>query len=223
MLGGLAAVVGVTLAARSGLGLSDSYLLRAGALFTVIAVMATGFLNEEHPFERFGTANLVTTMRAALVALVAGLIGEPAVPLVAMAALVLSLMATMMDGVDGWMARRIRMESAFGARFDMEIDALLILALALLAWRHGKAGAWVIASGVMRYVFVVFGWLMPWLERPLFPSVRRQTICVIQVTGLMLVMAPIVVPPLSGLVAAAALAMLGYSFLVDTVWLWQHA
>lgn len=223
MLGGLAAVVGLALAARAGLGLSDPYLLRAGALFTIIALMAMGFLDEHHPFERFGAANLVTTARAVLVALAAGLIGEPAVPIVATAALILSLIMTMMDGVDGWMARRTRMESAFGARFDMEIDALLILALALLAWRHGKAGAWVVVSGLLRYAFVAAGWLMPWLERPLFPSVRRQTICVIEVAGLMLVMAPAVTPPLSGLVAAVALVMLSYSFLVDTLWLWRRA
>ena len=222
MLGGLAAVAALALAARSGLGLSDPYPLRAGALFTVIALMAMGFLYEHDPFERFGAANLVTTARGALVALVAGLIGEPAVPLVATTAFVLSLIAAMMDGVDGWIARRTRTESAFGARFDMEIDALLILALALLAWRHGKAGAWVVASGLMRYAFIAAGWLMPWLERPLIPSVRRQTICVVQVAGLMLAMAPAVTPPFSGLVAAVALAILSYSFLIDTVWLWQH-
>ena len=39
------------------------------------------------------------------------------------------------------------MASAFGARFDMEIDALLILVLAILAWQHDKAGAWVLAVG----------------------------------------------------------------------------
>ena len=223
MLGGLAAVVGLALLARGALGLSDLYLPRAGALFTIVALMAMGFLGAQHPFERFGAANLVTTARAVVVALVAGLIGEPAVPLVATTALLLSLIATMMDGVDGWMARRTSMGRVFGARFDMEIDALLILALALLAWRHGKAGVWVVGSGLLRYAFVTAGWLLPWLERPLFSSVRRQTICVIQVAGLILAMAPAVTPPLSGLVAAVALVTLSYSFLVDTVWLWRQA
>ena len=35
-----------------------------------------------------------------------------------------------LDGLDGWAARRQGLVSAFGARFDMEVDALLILALA---------------------------------------------------------------------------------------------
>ena len=45
---------------------------------------------------------------------------------------------TALDGVDGWLARRSGIASAFGARFDMEIDALLILVLAVLAWRSAR-------------------------------------------------------------------------------------
>ena len=44
--------------------------------------------------------------------------------------------------------------SSFGARFDMETDALLILVLAALVWQHGKAGPWILAAGLMRYAFV---------------------------------------------------------------------
>jgi hypothetical protein len=64
---------------------------------------------------------------------------------------------------------------------------------------------------------------MPWLERPLLPSVRRQAICVAQVVGLMVVIAPAVTPPTSGPVAALALVALSYSFLVDSWWLWRQA
>ncbi len=96
----------------------------------------------------------------------------------------------MLDGVDGWLARRHGIASRFGARFDMEIDALLILALSVLAWRHDKAGAWVIASGMLRYAFVAAGTVAPWLRGALPPSRRRQTICVIQIAALTLVMLP---------------------------------
>jgi len=161
----------------------------------------------------------VTTARAVFVALVVGSIGEPASPAVAATAAVAGLAATMMDGVDGWMARRTGMASRFGARFDMEIDALLILALAILTWQHGKAGAWVVLSGLLRYVFVAAGWLLPQMRRPLLDSRRRQTICVIQVAGLIIALDPFVTPPASEFIASAALAALVYSFAVDTRWL----
>ena len=118
------------------------------------------------------------------------------------------------DGADGWLARRSGVASAFGARFDMEIDALLIMALAVLAWQHGKAGGWVLLSGLLRYAFVGCGWFAPWLERPLPPSRRRQAVCVLQILVLCAVVSPAVAASWSGPLAAAALAALTGSFLL---------
>jgi phosphatidylglycerophosphate synthase len=219
---GLAAVVVLATAARAALPLGDRYPLKAAVLFAAIMGLSIGFLQQHHPFARFGAANQITTLRAILVALVAGLVGEPRLAAVAVAAVGASVAVTLLDGVDGWLARRHDIASRFGARFDMEIDALLILALSVLAWRHGKAGAWVVMSGVLRYAFVAAGALAPWLRGAMPPSRRRQTICVIQIAALTLVMLPTVQPPLSALLAAAALATLAVSFLVDTVWLWRH-
>ena len=219
---GLAAVVALATAARAALPLGEGYPVKAAVLFAAIMGLSIGFLQQHHPFARFGAANQITTLRAILVALVAGLVGEPRLPAVAAAAAAASVAVTLLDGVDGWLARRHDIASRFGARFDMEIDALLILALSVLAWRHDKAGAWVIASGVLRYAFVAAGALAPWLRGALPPSRRRQTICVIQIAALTLVMLPSVQPPISTLLAASALGALTGSFLIDTVWLWQH-
>ncbi len=144
---GLAAVVALATAARAALPLGERYPLKAAVLFAAIMGLSIGFLQQHHPFARFGAANQITTLRAILVALVAGLVGEPRLPAVAAAAAAASVAVTLLDGVDGWLARRHDIASRFGARFDMEIDALLILALSVLAWRHDKAGAWVVASG----------------------------------------------------------------------------
>lgn len=176
-----------------------------------------------HPFARFGPANQVTMVRALLVAVVAGFIGEPSLPSAAWIVVCAAVVATVLDGVDGWLARRTGMVSAFGARFDMETDALLIQVLAILAWQYGKAGPWVLISGLLRYKFVAAGWVLPWMREPLFPSVRRKAICVVQIVGLILTILPPIVPPASDWLAAASLAALAYSFLVDTVWLWRQA
>jgi phosphatidylglycerophosphate synthase len=219
---GLAAVVALATAARTALPLGDRYPLKAAALFAAIMGLSIGFLQQHHPFARFGAANQITTLRAILVALVAGLVGEPRLAAVAVAAVGASIAVTLLDGVDGWLARRDGIASRFGARFDMEIDALLILALSVLAWRHDKAGAWVVLSGVLRYAFVAAGAVTPWLRGALPPSRRRQTICVIQIAALTLVMLPAVQPPPSTLIAAVALGALAASFLIDIVWLWQR-
>ena len=67
----------------------------------------------------------------------------------------------------GWtaqVARRTGTASAFGARFDMEVDAFLILVLSVYVAR--PLGAWVLAIGLARYVLLLAERLLPWLRRP---------------------------------------------------------
>lgn len=221
-LAGLVAVLALANGARVELSLGDRYPVKAAALFTAVMGFSIGFLQRYHPFTRFGAANQVTTLRAMIVALVAAFVGERQQPGVAAWAVAASVAITALDGLDGWLARRHRIASPFGARFDMEVDALLILALSVLAWRGEKAGAWVVLSGLARYAFVAAGAVVPWLRAALPPSRRRQAICVMQIGGLTLAMAPSIRPPISSLTAAVALVALGCSFLIDTRWLWRH-
>ena len=216
------ALIGVAIfatLARAALPVSDLYAVKSSAVLAVVMIVATSLVHAHHPFARFGAANQMTMVRAALVALVAGLIGEPEIAPVAAMATGIAATVVMLDGADGWLARRSGITSEFGARFDMEIDALLIMALAILAWRHGKAGSWVLFSGLLRYAFVAAGWFVPWLTHPLPPSRRRQAVCVVQIAGLCVAVSPIATPPLSAIVAATALLALAWSFLVDIIWL----
>jgi phosphatidylglycerophosphate synthase len=220
---GLVAVVCLALVARAELPLGWWYPVKAAGLFSIVMLLVLGHLRGHHPFARFGPANQLTTARAVLVVLVAGLIGEPGLPRVAATAAAVGLGVTVLDGVDGWLARHAGMASAFGARFDVEVDALLIQALATLAWRYGKAGPWVLLSGSMRYGFVGAGWLWPWIQGPLAPTFRGRMICIVQITALVLAIVPAITPPLSTTIAALGLAALSYSFLVDMLRLWRHA
>jgi phosphatidylglycerophosphate synthase len=218
----VALVAVVTLAAffRIVLPFGATFPLKAALCFAVVGAIAGSRINtRNHPFARFGPANQVTTARAVFVALIAGAIGEVDDPAIAAAAAAGAIAVTAMDGVDGWVARRAGISSTFGARFDMEVDALLILVLSILAWTFGKAGAWVILSGLLRYAFVAAGWVWTWMERPLQPSRRRQTICVVQIIALIAVIEPFVTPPVSAFIAAIALVVLAGSFVVDTRWL----
>jgi phosphatidylglycerophosphate synthase len=219
----LVAVALLAASARAGLPVGPLYAFKAPAAFAVLMLVSIGFLQQHHPFSRFGAANQITTVRALLVTLIVGLVGEAPSPAIATGAVAASLVVTLLDGVDGWLARRHRTASAFGARFDMETDALLILALSILAWRFGKAGAWVILSGAMRYAFVAAGAQWSWLAAPLPPSRRRQTVCVLQVGALVAAIVPALPTSSSAAVAAIALVALSASFLIDTVWLWRRA
>jgi phosphatidylglycerophosphate synthase len=205
---------------RDTLPIDTATVGAAIAIYATIAMLAVSHL-DTHPHARFGGANVITTSRAALTGLIGAIVlvsdgfrqpGNDALVWAAAAAAGLSLA---LDGVDGYIARRSGRASKFGARFDMEVDALLILFLSLAALVLGKAGAWVVLIGLMRYLFVAAQALVPALRGELGDCFRRKAICVVQGTALCLLMLPIVTPPLSTAIAAVALVLLAYSFGAD--------
>jgi phosphatidylglycerophosphate synthase len=189
--------------------------------FSGLLLALSPCLSWHQPFTHFGAANTVTLLRAGVAALFAGLLGSTALLLPDLAWLLAALatVALILDGLDGWLARRSGMQSPFGARFDMEVDAFFTLVLAALVWQSDKAGVWVCLSGALRYGFVALGWQWSWLSRPLPPRRRRQTVCVIQIAVLVLCLTPPLTPPFSTFLAAGALGLLALSFAMDIAWL----
>jgi phosphatidylglycerophosphate synthase len=200
-------------------GLGIAYPAAALAAFAALALPMLAAAARHLGRGAFGSANRITLLRGAMIALVCGLLVAPPAPTLAWLAVAVATAALVLDGVDGALARRAGTVSAFGARFDMETDAVAILVLAALVWHFDKAGAWVVLSGLLRYGFVAAGWLAPRMRRPLPPSRRRQAVCVVQVAALLFCLAPIVPPELSRPVAGAALAILVASFAADLRWL----
>ncbi len=197
------------------------YLLQSMLIFGIMACALLRMLPDHLPRTRFGPANRVTLLRAILTALLAGLIGQSSAVLADQAGLIalIALVTVLLDGLDGWVARRSGCASAFGARFDMELDGLVILVLALLALQMGKAGLWVLASGALRYLFLAGQLLWPALARPLPPGRRRQMVCALQSLALVLCLSPFVPAGMSHAVAALGLALLSLSFAIDLAWL----
>jgi len=168
---------------------------------------------------QFGPASRVTAVRAVLSVGVAGLtlrgLGEPLSGRLTALLVAVSAVALALDAVDGYVARRTGTSSAFGARFDMETDAAFTLVLCALVLQAGQAGPWVLASGLMRYAFVAASRPWPWLAGALPPSKRRQTVCVVQITALIICLGPIVPTGLAASLAAFSLALLTLSFSID--------
>ncbi|RBY81495.1 CDP-alcohol phosphatidyltransferase family protein [Blastococcus sp. TF02-09] len=162
----------------------------------------------------------VTLTRALLSAGAAGLVvdsagGPPAVP----ALVVLASVALLLDAVDGRVARRTGTVTPFGARYDGEADAFLILVLSVAVARDH--GSWVLAIGAARYVLLVAGWAVPWLAAPLPYRFWGKVVAAVQ--GIVLTVAVSgVLPPLAATVAlAVALLLLAESFAHSVVWLYR--
>ena len=200
--------------------LGDSPPITALVLFALLAglVVATTPL----PRAGMGAGNRVTLARLVLVCLVGSAIAAPAEALgdrIIWVLVPIATLAALLDALDGSIARATGSVSAFGARLDMEADALFVLILSVLLWRLDKTGAWIIAIGAMRYGFLAAMLVLPKLRGGLPASRRRQAICVVQIVALIVALAPVVPPLAASLLAAAALVLLVWSFAVDIVWL----
>ena len=181
-----------------------------------------------HPHSHFGMANVVTCGRAAGAAVLAGfipiasLLTTPTNTPLLWAITAGAIMLLSLDGLDGYLARKTGLCSDMGARFDMEIDALLALIIAMLIWRSNELASWILGLGVLRYVYVVAGfWYQP-LTAPLYPSLRRKTVCVLQLAALCAIISPLIKPPVSVAIGLFALLCLAASFARDIHWLVTH-
>lgn len=201
---------------QSAVSLSDGFYLKLVATTLSGGLLVLAMAMRKLPATTFGPANRITLVRGAMVALLFALIGETPVPWLVVA--VVSV-AMALDGVDGWLARRYDVASAFGARFDMETDALLLLVLSILVWQYDKAGSWIVLAGAMRYLFVALGYLIPWLRQPLPPKRRRQTAFVTQAIILIVCVLPLIPSLLSSALAFTGLAILSWSFALDVLYL----
>jgi phosphatidylglycerophosphate synthase len=214
---GLAGTIVIAAIVGWATGAGPRNALVSAALFAAAMAIVAAVINRQHPFPRFGPANYLTMSRAMVVALVAALIGQPDTALILWFVVSVTALAAVLDGFDGWFARRSGMASPFGARFDMETDAALIMVLSILVWEYGKAGPWVLLSGLLRHVFVAAGWFLPWLGRPLRPTRRGKTIAITQLVVLICAVAPIIPVWLSSTACAIALVALCWSFALDVL------
>jgi phosphatidylglycerophosphate synthase len=207
LLGALAATRGLSLAGWA-LGLSCGGL---GGLWLVAALVVSG-----RP--RLGPADLVTLVRAALACGVAALVADsftrpaPTATLVGLATTALAL-----DWVDGRVARRTGTVSSFGARFDMEADAFLILVLSVHATH--THGVWVLAIGLARYALLAARTVVPWLRRPTPPRHWCKVVAATQGIVLTFDATDALPPALTTVLLLGALLLLAESFGREVVWL----
>lgn len=221
---GLCAAASLAWAAGAVLDDPGALTAKATAVYAVAAVMIL-FLRPSHlPGPGLGLANRITLGRMILALPVAALaLGlEPPSAAARWMIVLLGTVALALDGLDGKVARRTGTSSAFGARFDMETDAALIMVLSWLTWISGQAPAWVLLMGAMRYLFVGAGLFAPALTGELFPSMRRKVVCVVQGVALLVAVSPLLPPALASVVAGLALLALTWSFAVDGWWLVRH-
>jgi phosphatidylglycerophosphate synthase len=192
------AAVAIGLAATAALP-----LWAASVAVTLVTGTVLWRFHSQAAARRFGLANWVTLFRVNLVALLLLAVwpGEPG-SLQSWALFLIAAIALLLDGLDGWLARRRHEASDFGQRFDMGADTAFTIITTLCLVTFGLVGAWVLLIGMLRPAFAAAGRLWPALAAPLPESRGRKMACAGSLTCLVAALAP----PLATLAPALALA-----------------
>lgn len=212
-------LVCAALAFYAGVALWHGAAAIAGIGLVACAAVAVGSRRDRWsgPADRVTLARTVLVGGCATVAVLSlsGVIGPRAWWLVGLA-----VPALVLDGVDGYVARRTDTATLAGARLDMEVDAALLVVLSLTA--AITQGFWVIAIGAMRYLWLGAGLVLPRLRGGLPFRYSRKVFAVVQAVALILALVPVV--PLSTARAGLVLALvcLVLSFGRDASGLLRH-
>lgn len=98
-----------------------------------------------------GYANLLTLLRYIILILIVAF--SDVWPLWSLG--LLFTIPLMLDGLDGYIARRLNHSTKFGALFDLETDSLFITMTAMILYERNIIDAWLLPAAYMRYFFVL--------------------------------------------------------------------
>ncbi len=206
-------------------GLGLSYAAKAIGAYAGFGLAVAAALFRDPPGTTLGAANRVTLWRTALACLFAGLVGEGArvldglaIPLVVGTAAFLVL-----DGVDGWLARRRGEESAFGRLLDHETDALFLLIRSVLVYQTENVGPWIMAAGLLHYVYLGVRAAWPRLRVDLPAARRGPAIGLGAMLGLLACLSLDLQAEVARAVAVVVLGALIWSFSIDGFRMWRKA
>jgi phosphatidylglycerophosphate synthase len=187
----LIAACGLVLLGAALVGWWLSWLSASTAAFCFL--LLAGLVARYSRTRNLRIADLVTLTRGlgvcflagfALQALAGGLAENAVLTMIIMGTLCLTL-----DGVDGRVARARGEASAFGARFDVETDAAMLIVLSVAVAALGIAGWWVLAIGAMRYAYVATSLVVPVLRTPLPYHYSGKVVAVVQAVALLAALA----------------------------------
>ena len=205
------------------------YALRWAALTSPVLVYQAWLLwvnlgtnhrpGEQALFPRMGWGNALTLLRGVMFAGLTGFLFSPQPPgSLAWLPAGLYTLGVLIDGLDGYIARRSGQATRLGEILDMSMDGWGMLVAATLAVQYGQVPAWYLLVGFARYLFLGGLWLRERLSWPIFEqtySVVRRPFAGLQMGFASVMLWPVFTPP--GTYHAAALFSLPFllNFLRD--------
>jgi phosphatidylglycerophosphate synthase len=180
------------------------------AALSVFLLWSTQWYTISHLKPAGGYGNLVTLIRYLLViCITATSAGRPL-----RTTGLLFIIPVALDGLDGFLARRMDQVSKFGALFDPETDSLFVAMAGIIVYRGHLAGVWLLPAAYMRYIYIL---LLTLLRLHGIPEKRTRFGPAVAVIMFLSLIAQLVFPSLTSrifLMVASVMVVIsfGYSF-----------
>ncbi len=195
-------------------------LIFLGQLFLVCFIR--GCLNErdeKHQTIALSRADAITLARGVLLACSGGFINLPRPQgWLGWCPGLLYLLAIIGDGLDGYVARKLKRPTAFGQVLDLEFDALGTLLGTILVFSYRQVPAWYLFVGLGHYLFFAGIWVRRvrgMTVRPLPESTFRGLAAGANSVFLALAMTPALTSFFSTLLSVPVFALIAFSFIRD--------
>jgi CDP-diacylglycerol--glycerol-3-phosphate 3-phosphatidyltransferase len=176
--------------------------------------------NETELLATFGIGNLLTLVRAFLLAALAGFLFLPRPSgLYAWLPGAIYVLASLPDYVDGYFARITNHVTGMGEALDMNTDSVGVFVATLLAVQYGTIPWWYLPIGLARYLFLAGIWLRERMGKPIYEmhySHRRRGFAALKMGFIFVILFPPFLAPGTHYAAAA----FGIPFAVAFVWDW---
>jgi CDP-diacylglycerol--glycerol-3-phosphate 3-phosphatidyltransferase len=166
-----------------------------------------------------GLADYLTLLRGLIICVLGGFLFSPQPDgRLAWIPGFLYLTVVSLDGVDGFLARRLGQTSAFGEVLDREFDGLGTVVATLLAFQYGKVPIFYLPVAGLYYAFQMGLWLYQKIGRPvssLKNSNYRKIVGGLNSVFLSVALWPVLGPPASFTAATILMLFVIASFIKD--------
>jgi phosphatidylglycerophosphate synthase len=123
----------------------------AVAFLSVILLWTTQWYTISNLKPAGGYANLLTLLRYILILMIVAF--SHVWPLWSLG--LLFAIPVLLDGIDGYLARKLNHASKFGALFDLETDSLFMALTGMILYQRHIVGAWLLPAAYLRYFYVL--------------------------------------------------------------------
>ena len=175
--------------------------------------------NEDDLLPTLGYGNGLTLTRGLAICLLAGFLFSPRPPgLLAWVPALLYTLSSIIDYLDGYVARVTGHTTVLGEILDMEFDGLGMLVAIAVAIQYGQLPWWYLILGLGRQLFIGGIWLRNRWKLPVYEmteSENRRLIAGFQMGFMTVILWPIFSPPLTTLACVLFSIPLAGSFLRD--------